>query len=54
MDNASSVASLAPDFREDILFTAVKGFLDSLPPDMQGEAQIPQERASSSIQRRQK
>ena len=38
MDNASFVAFIAPDLRKEILLTAGEGFLNYLPPDMQGEA----------------
>jgi len=51
MDNASFVASLAPDLREEILLTADDGFLGSLPPDIIAEAQILRERASSQHRR---
>lgn len=47
MDNASFVASLAPDLRNEILMTADDTFLQSLPPDIIAEAQILRERASS-------
>ena len=47
MDNASFVASLSPDLREEILLGADDTFLNSLPPDIIAEAQILRERASS-------
>lgn len=47
MDNASFLASLAPDLREEILLTADDTFLSSLPPDIIAEAQILRDRASS-------
>jgi hypothetical protein len=46
MDNASFIASLAPDLREDILLTADEAFLSSLPPNIIAEAHILRERAS--------
>lgn len=46
MDNASFIASLAPELREEILITADDAFLDSLPPGIIAEAQILRERAS--------
>jgi hypothetical protein len=46
MDNASFLASLAPDLRDDILLTADETFLSSLPPNIIAEAQILRERAS--------
>mmetsp|Transcript_9044 Transcript_9044/g.11092 ORF Transcript_9044/g.11092 Transcript_9044/m.11092 type:complete len:4662 (-) Transcript_9044:66-14051(-) len=52
MDNASFIASLAPDLREDILLTADESFLNSLPPDIIAEAHILRERASSRHERR--
>jgi len=51
MDNASFVASLAPDLRAEILLTADDSFLSSLPPDIIAEAQILRERATSSLRR---
>ena len=50
MDNASFVASLAPDLRREILATADDAFLSSLPTQIRAEAQILRERAS--LQRR--
>jgi E3 ubiquitin-protein ligase HUWE1 len=47
MDNASFVASLAPDLRNEILMTADDAFLQSLPPNIIAEAQILRERASA-------
>mmetsp|Transcript_3628 Transcript_3628/g.8298 ORF Transcript_3628/g.8298 Transcript_3628/m.8298 type:complete len:4344 (+) Transcript_3628:221-13252(+) len=47
MDNASFVASLAPDLRNEILLTADDAFLQSLPPTIIAEAQLLRERASS-------
>jgi E3 ubiquitin-protein ligase HUWE1 len=51
MDNASFVASLSPELREEILVTADEAFLSSLPPDIVAEAQILRERASSQHRR---
>ena len=48
MDNASFVASLAPELRQEILMTADDTFLASLPPDIRAEAQILRERASTN------
>ena len=47
MDNASFVASLAPDLRNEILMTSDDAFLQSLPPNIIAEAQILRERASA-------
>lgn len=46
MDNASFIASLAPELREEILLSADDTFLNSLPPGIVAEAQILRERAS--------
>lgn len=46
MDNASFIASLSPELREEILLTADDTFLSSLPPNIVAEAQILRERAS--------
>jgi E3 ubiquitin-protein ligase HUWE1 len=46
MDNASFIASLAPELREEILLQADEQFLSSLPPNIVAEAQILRERAS--------
>ena len=51
MDNASFVASLAPQLREEILLTADDAFLSSLPPNIVAEAQILRERASTQHRR---
>jgi hypothetical protein len=48
MDNASFVASLAPELRQEILMTADDAFLQSLPPNIIAEAQILRERASAN------
>nr|CCA14299.1 HECT E3 ubiquitin ligase putative [Albugo laibachii Nc14] len=45
MDNASFVASLAPDLREEILSTCDDAFLETLPSDIRAEALILRERA---------
>ena len=51
MDNASFLATLSPDLREEILLTADQEFLNSLPPGVVAEAQILRERASVSHRR---
>lgn len=40
MDNASFLASLSPDLRQEILLTADETFLQSLPPQIMQEANI--------------
>ena len=45
MDNASFLASLAPDLRNEILLTADDEFIASLPPMIVAEAQVLRERA---------
>ena len=52
MDNASFLASLAPDLRADILLQADDTFLNSLPADIIAEAQIIRERATTQQRRR--
>ncbi|CAB9503919.1 Probable E3 ubiquitin-protein ligase hulA [Seminavis robusta] len=51
MDNASFLASLGPDLREEILLTADETFLNSLPPNIIAEAQILRERAATQHRR---
>ena len=51
MDNASFVASLAPELRSEILLTADDTFIQSLPPRIIAEAQVLRERARSISQR---
>ena len=51
MDNASFLASLSPDLREEILLTADQEFLNSLPPGVVAEAHILRERASVTHRR---
>ena len=51
MDNASFLASLAPDLRADILLTADNDFLSSLPPSIVAEALVLRDRAASRHQR---
>ena len=51
MDNASFVASLAPDLREEILINSDDTFLNSLPPDIIAEAHLLRERASTRHRR---
>ena len=53
MDNASFLASLAPELREEILLTADETFLNSLPAGIIAEAQILRERVNNANQRRQ-
>ncbi|KAG5177047.1 hypothetical protein JKP88DRAFT_149411, partial [Tribonema minus] len=45
MDNASFVASLAPDLRAEILLQADEQFLSTLSPNLVAEARVLQERA---------
>ena len=49
---ASFVASLAPDLRNEILLTADDAFIQSLPPNIVAEAQILRERARTRITQR--
>jgi E3 ubiquitin-protein ligase HUWE1 len=51
MDNASFVASLAPDLREEILLTVDDAFLESLPAHLRTEAHILRGRASTDFRR---
>eukprot|EP00536_Pseudo-nitzschia_multiseries_P010994 jgi/Psemu1/326262/estExt_fgenesh1_pg.C_3550003 len=44
MDNASFIASLAPELRNDILLTADESVIRSLPPNIVAEAQVLRER----------
>jgi len=46
MDNASFLASVTPELREEILLTADETFLNSLPASIQAEAAIIRERVS--------
>ena len=46
MDNASIIASMAPELREEILMTLDESVLSTLPPQIIAEAQILRERAS--------
>lgn len=52
MDNASFVASLSPELREEILMTADDAFLNSLPPNIIAEAQVLRERAATAAHMR--
>mmetsp|Transcript_18279 Transcript_18279/g.44004 ORF Transcript_18279/g.44004 Transcript_18279/m.44004 type:complete len:2525 (-) Transcript_18279:72-7646(-) len=52
MDNASFLASLAPDLRQEILLTADDAFVRSLPPTLIAEANILRERVASQHRRR--
>lgn len=47
MDNASFLASLAPDLRQEILLTADDAFISSLPPTLIAEANVLRERVVS-------
>jgi hypothetical protein len=49
MDNASFIASLSPDLREEILRTSDDSFLNTLPPAIVAEAQLLRERASAGF-----
>jgi len=49
MDNASFIASLSPDLRDEILRTADETFLNTLPPAIVAEAQLLRERADSRV-----
>jgi E3 ubiquitin-protein ligase HUWE1 len=51
MDNASFVASLSPELRNEILLTADDDFIRSLPPIIAAEAQVLRERATASHRR---
>ena len=53
MDNASFLASLAPDLRQEILLTADDAFIASLPPTLIAEANVLRERVASQHRRRQ-
>lgn len=44
MDNASFIATLPPDLREEVLLTADEAFLASLPPHLAAEANTLRER----------
>ena len=48
MDNATFLATLAPELREEILLESGEAFLRSLPPNMAAEARILRERDMSS------
>ena len=47
MDNASFLASLAPDLRQEILLTADDAFITSLPPTLIAEANVLRERVAA-------
>jgi E3 ubiquitin-protein ligase HUWE1 len=51
MDNASFLASLSPELREEVLLTADNAFLSSLPPGIAAEAQILRDRATTQQRR---
>lgn len=48
MDNATFLATLAPELREEILLTSGDAFLESLPPNIAAEARVLREREASS------
>jgi hypothetical protein len=52
MDNASFLASLAPDLRQEILLTADDAFITSLPPTLIAEANVLRERVAAQHRRR--
>eukprot|EP00571_Detonula_confervacea_P003423 CAMPEP_0172329052 /NCGR_PEP_ID=MMETSP1058-20130122/60671_1 /TAXON_ID=83371 /ORGANISM="Detonula confervacea, Strain CCMP 353" /LENGTH=4507 /DNA_ID=CAMNT_0013046199 /DNA_START=90 /DNA_END=13614 /DNA_ORIENTATION=- len=52
MDNASFLASLAPDLRQEILLTADDAFISSLPSTLIAEANVLRERVASQHRRR--
>ena len=52
MDNASFLASLAPDLRQEILLTADDAFISSLPPTLIAEANVLRERVVSQHRQR--
>ena len=52
MDNASFLASLAPDLRQEILLTADDTFINSLPPTLIAEANVLRERVVSQHRQR--
>lgn len=52
MDNASFLASLTPDLRQEILLTADDAFISSLPANLIAEANVLRERHLSQHRRR--
>lgn len=48
MDNATFLATLAPELREEILITTGEAFIQSLPPSVAAEARVLRERDASS------
>ena len=52
MDNASFLASLAPNLRQEILLSADDAFIASLPPNLIAEANVLRERVASQARRR--
>lgn len=48
MDNATFLATLAPDLREEILLTSGEAFIQSLPPNVAAEARVLRERDMST------
>ena len=51
MGNASFIASLASDLRQEILLTSDEAFLTSVPPNIIAEAEILRERVSTQQRR---
>eukprot|EP00177_Eucheuma_denticulatum_P008191 GFKZ01014909.1.p1 GENE.GFKZ01014909.1~~GFKZ01014909.1.p1 ORF type:complete len:1872 (+),score=326.79 GFKZ01014909.1:314-5929(+) len=49
MDNASFLATLAPELREEILLTSGEAFIQSLPPSVAAEARVLRERGASRM-----
>lgn len=49
MDNATFLATLAPDLREEILLTSGEAFIESLPPNVAAEARVLREREMSRV-----
>jgi hypothetical protein len=52
MDSASFLASLAPELRAEVLLSSDDAFLQTLPPQIQAEAQLLAERAARQQQER--
>eukprot|EP01113_Clastostelium_recurvatum_P048440 TRINITY_DN881_c0_g1_i1.p1 TRINITY_DN881_c0_g1~~TRINITY_DN881_c0_g1_i1.p1 ORF type:complete len:3939 (-),score=1134.74 TRINITY_DN881_c0_g1_i1:193-12009(-) len=52
MDNATFLATLTPDLRDEVLLTADEAFISSLPPDLHAEALAVRERAVRNQYRR--
>eukprot|EP00743_Colponemidia_sp_Colp-15_P003757 GILK01004053.1.p1 GENE.GILK01004053.1~~GILK01004053.1.p1 ORF type:complete len:1970 (+),score=455.64 GILK01004053.1:306-6215(+) len=52
MDNASFIATLSPELREEVLMTSSDEFLASLPPELVAEAMLMRERMMQQYSRR--